>query len=375
MSPDREAADRAFVQRSLRLGIIGLVVTGAVLALLWILSGALTPLVAAFVLAYFFDPLIDRFEARRIGRRLAIFLLLGLAGAALFAFAFFVVPRLQREVVTLSASLPGYLDRALERAAPPIETWFGTQVPHTLAEGLERLKSAGLQPLLEGARGVLERSLGILTGTVGALVGLLVIPVIAYYLLVEFDEIKRAVLRLVPVAHQRRVAEKAAMVDGLVSGFVRGQLLVCLIDGVLYAIGFAAIGVDLAVGIGCISALLAIIPYVGGAFALGSASLLGALEWGLDFHLVLIVGWYLIVQGIEGFVLVPRIIGRSVGIHPVTVIVALLIGGDLLGFLGLLVAVPLAAVVQVFLRDALAAWLRSPLYAGAEGGEGGATPD
>jgi predicted PurR-regulated permease PerM len=374
MSGAREAADRAFVQRALRLAIIGLAVAGAVLALLWLLAGALTPLAAAFVLAYLFDPLIDRFEARRVGRRLAIFLLLGLAGAALFAFAFFVVPRLQAEIVTLSSSLPGYLDRALERAAPAVESWFGTQVPHSLAEGLEALKAGGLQPILEGARGVLERSLGVVTGTVGALVGLLVIPVIAYYLLAEFDEIKRAILRLVPTAYQDRVAAQAAVVDALVSGFVRGQLLVCLLLGLLYGAGFAAIGVDLAVGIGCVSALLAIIPYVGGAFALGSAALLALLEWGIDVHLALVVGWYLLVQGLEGFVLTPRIVGGSIGMHPVTVIVALLIGGDLLGFLGLLVAVPLAAVVQVFLRDAHAAWVRSPLYSGpGAGGEGGAT--
>jgi predicted PurR-regulated permease PerM len=150
---------------------------------------------------------------------------------------------------------------------------------------------------------------------------------------------------------------------------VRGQLLVCLLLGLLYGTGFSAIGVDLSIGIGLASGLLSIIPYVGSSFALGSASLLCRLEWGFDLHLALVVGWYLAVQTLEGFVLVPRIVGGSVGMHPVTVIVALLIGGDLLGFLGLLVAVPLAAVVQVFLRDGLAAYLRSPLY------QGGASPD
>jgi predicted PurR-regulated permease PerM len=322
------------------------------------------------VVAYLIDPLIDRFEARGIGRRAAIFLLLGLAALGLFGFAFFVVPSMQHEIVTLSGKLPGYLERTLDRAAPSIQSWFGYKLPRSFQEGLDSLHAGGLQLVLDGARNLLERSFRVVTGTVGTLVGLLVIPVIAYYLLVEFDGVKRAILGWVPRLYQRRVAEKAAVVDALVSGFVRGQLLVCLLLGLLYGAGFAAIGVDLAIGIGFASGLLAIIPYVGGAFALGSASLLCLLEYGLDLHLALVVGWYLVVQTLEGFVLVPRIVGRSVGMHPVTVIVALLIGGDLLGFLGLLVAVPLAAVAQVFLRDGLEAYLRSPLYRGAEGGAG-----
>ena len=376
MSGGAADTDRAFIHRALRLAIIGVATAGAVLALLWLLAGALTPLVASFVLAYLFDPLIDRFERKGIGRRAAIFLLLGLAGLALFAFAFFVLPRMQHEIVTLSGRLPGYLERALDRAAPSIESWFGYTLPRSFQEGLESLHAGGLQLVLDGARGMLERSLRVVTGTVGTLVGLLVIPVIAYYLLAEFDGIKRAILDWVPRAHQGAVAEKAAVVDALVSGFVRGQLLVCLLLGLLYGFGFAAIGVDLAIGIGFASGLLAIIPYVGGAFALGSAALLCLLEWGVDLHLALVVGWYLVVQTLEGFVLVPRIVGRSVGMHPVTVIVALLIGGDLLGFLGLLVAVPLAAVAQVFLRDGLEAYRRSALYqGGAADAKDGASPD
>jgi predicted PurR-regulated permease PerM len=376
MNASRPDADREFIQRAVRLAIIAAAIVGSVLALLWVLAGALTPLVAAFVVAYLFDPLIDRFEAKGIGRRAAIFLLLGLAALVIFGFAFYVVPRMQHEIVTLSASLPGYLERLLDRAAPKIQSWFGYTIPRSLEEGLESLRSGSFQLLLDSARNMLERSLRLVTGTVGTLVGLLVIPVIAYYLLAEFDAVKRAILGWVPRPYQRRVAEKAAVVDALVSGFIRGQLLVCLLDGLLYAVGFAAIGVDLAIGIGFAAGLLSIIPYVGGGFALGSASLLCVLEWGFDLHLALVVGWYLAVQTLEGFVLVPRIVGRSVGMHPVTVIVALLIGGDLLGFLGLLVAVPLAAVVQVFLRDGLAAYLRSPLYqGGGEGAQGGAGSD
>jgi predicted PurR-regulated permease PerM len=151
-------------------------------------------------------------------------------------------------------------------------------------------------------------------------------------------------------------------VDVLISGFIRGQLTVCLLLGVLFAVGFTVIGIDLAVVIGVVSGLLAIIPYVGGAVAFGAAAGMALLQYGVDVHLALVVGWYFLVQWLEGFVLTPKIVGGNLGMHPVTVIVALLIGGDLLGFVGLLIAVPLAAVLQVFLQDGVAAYRRSSLY-------------
>jgi len=374
MSPGGSQADSAFIQRAVRIAIVAAVAVGSVLALLWLLRAALTPLAAAFVIAYLFDPLIDRFEARGIGRRLAIFLLLGLVLFLLLAFAFLVIPRLIVEIASLSASLPGYFARFLDSTLPRVESLLGIQLPHTLGEGLEHLRTGGLQIVLDTARSTLERTVSVVTGTVSALVGILVVPVIAYYVLAQFDEIKRAILRMVPRDYQSRVAEKSAVVDRLVSGFIRGQLIVCLCLGFLYAVGFSAIGVDLAVGIGVAAGMLAIIPYVGSAFALGSASLLCVLEFGVDVHLALVAGWYVVVQTLEGFVLVPRIVGGSIGMHPVTVIVALLIGGDLLGFLGLIVAVPLAAVIQVFVRDGIAAYRRSPLYAGAGGEPEGGAP-
>jgi predicted PurR-regulated permease PerM len=136
--------------------------------------------------------------------------------------------------------------------------------------------------------------------------------------------------------------------------------------GVLYAGGFAVIGIDLALVIGAVAGLLAIIPYVGGIVAFGSAAGMCILQYGVGIHLGMVVGWYMLVQGLEGFVLTPRIVGQSLGMHPVIVIVALLIGGDLLGFLGLMIAVPAAAVVQVFLADIVEIYRDSGLYGGRE---------
>ena len=354
--------DRAFIARSVRLAIIGATALGVVLLGLWLLKGALTPLAAALVIAYLFDPLIDRFEARGVSRSAAILLMLLVFGTALFAVAFLLIPAMQRDIAALAERLPSYLDTSLAALGPRLEREFGITLPSSIHDAIESVRSGEIQLPLEAARALLERVLRGVTGTVGALLSLLIIPVLAYYLLVEFDRIRLGVLALVPRAYQGKVAAEAARVDTLIAGFIRGQLTVCLVLGALYALGFAAIGIDLAIVIGVAGGLLAIIPYVGGAVAILSASAMALLQFGIGIQLALVVGWYLIVQGLESFVLTPRIVGKSLGMHPVTVIVALMIGGDLLGFLGLLVAVPLAAVAQVFAQELIARYRASSFY-------------
>ena len=169
------------------------------------------------------------------------------------------------------------------------------------------------------------------------------------------------------------VFEKVRTVDRLVSGFLRGQLLVAATLGVLYAIGFGVIGIDLAIGVGLLAGALALVPYLGNVVAVAAASALCVLEFGIDWHLAAVLGWYAFCQNLEGFVLTPRIVGGSVGLHPALVIVALLIGGDLFGFLGLLIAVPAAAVVKVFVAELLELYSGSQLF-GDETAAGGEPP-
>jgi predicted PurR-regulated permease PerM len=166
----------------------------------------------------------------------------------------------------------------------------------------------------------------------------------------------------VPPRHRRYVFDRVRRIDALVSGFLRGQLLVAATLGLLYAVGFQLIGVDLAIGVGLLAGAMALVPYLGNIVALGTAGTLCILEFGFDAHLLAVLGWYVVVQNLEGFVLTPRIVGHRVGLHPAVVIVALLIGGDLFGFLGLLIAVPAAAVVKVFTDDALEAYRESGLF-------------
>jgi predicted PurR-regulated permease PerM len=363
MNTDGEL-DRDFIARSIRRGIIIAVATAVVLALLWLLKSALTPLAVAFVVAYLLDPLIDRFEARRIPRRVAILFLIAISGALALGSAIFLVPKLLQEIANLAVKLPGYLDSTLAAISPQFESWFGIVIPSSIREGLESIKSGGVSVPLESLRRLIERTVHGLTGTLGSLVGLLVIPVITYYALLEFDNIKAWFLKLVPVEYQGAVEAKASLINVLVAGFIRGQLIVAVLLGIFYAIGFSFIGIDMAIGIGMVAGMLGIIPYVGSAAALALAAGLCLLQYGVDLHLLFVVGWYALIQTLEGLLLTPRIVGQSVGIHPVAVIVGLLIGGDLLGFLGLIIAVPVTAIVQVFVKELLETYRSSERYTG-----------
>jgi predicted PurR-regulated permease PerM len=368
-------ADLDFIARAGRWAILGGAVAGATLILLWLLKAALTPLAAAFVIAYLLDPLIDRFEAAHVRRRLAIFTLLLVVGGGLFAFLLFVVPRVQHEFAALAERMPIYLDHFATDVAPGLEHRFGLQLPHSVDDLLERVRSGAIPLPLDSIRSLLAGVLAYVTGTVSSLVGLLVIPILSYYLLVEFDRIVARAGEWIPPRHRPYVFAKARTVDALVSGFLRGQLLVAAILGALYAVGFAVIGIDLAIGVGLLAGVMSLVPYLGSVIAVTTASALCVLKFGIDVHLLAVLGWYTVVQNLEGFVLSPRIVGHSVGLHPAAVIVALLIGGDLFGFLGLLIAVPAAAVLKVFAGELLEAYRRSPLFAGpGASGSGGSGP-
>jgi len=358
-----EDSDREFVVRAARIAVVGGLALVVLLALLWVLKGALTPLAVAFVVAYLLDPIIDRFEAGRVPRSLAIFLLLGLTGAVVAGGVLIVVPRLQKEVVALGERMPGYLDHLSTVVIPDLERRIGIDLPHTLDEVVAGLRAGEVSLPLDSTGTLLAGALASVTGTLSALVGLFVIPILAYYLLVEFDALIARLGRWVPPRHRDYVFEKARTVDRLISSFLRGQLLVAATLGVLYAIGFGVIGIDLAIGVGLLAGALALVPYLGNVVAVALASALCILEFGIDWHLLAVLGWYAVCQNLEGFVLTPRIVGGSVGLHPALVIVALLIGGDLFGFLGLLIAVPAAAVAKVFVEELLELYRGSRLFA------------
>ncbi len=360
--PDEAQVDRDFVVRAVRLLLTAVLVVAVLVVLLRVLRAALTPLAASFVLAYLLDPVIDRFESRGLRRGVSIVGLLVVFGAGAAALLFFVLPRLITEVSSLAAALPGYLETFSQTWIPRFETRFGVTLPASFTEVVDKVRSGEIPLPLDSLASVLRNTLTYLTGTMASLVGLLMVPILTFYALVDFDHIVARAAGLVPPRYRPYVHDKAVLINGLVSSFLRGQLIISLILGVLYAVGFSVIGIDLAVSIGLIAGALSIIPYVGSAFALVSGLALALLKFGPDSHMLWIAGWYAVVQTLEGLVITPRVQGESIGLHPAVIIVALLIGGDLFGLLGLLIAVPVAAVAKVLAAELLDVYRASSLF-------------
>lgn len=355
-------SDRDFIASALRWLLTGLLVLAVILLLLRVLRAALTPLAAAFVLAYLLDPVIDRFERRGLRRGAAILGLLVVFGAGVTSLLFFVLPRLITEATALAGALPNYLDSVTQTLIPRLEARFGLSVPASVTEAVDKIRAGEIPLPFESFAGLVREALTYLTGTMASLVGLLMIPILTFYALIDFDKIVERMGEWVPPRNRPYVYDKARLINGLISSFLRGQVVIALILGGLYAVGFSVIGIDLAVSVGMAAGALSIIPYVGSAFALVAGLLLALLKFGGDPHLLYVVGWYAFVQTLEGLVITPKVQGESIGLHPAVVIIALLIGGDLFGLLGLLIAVPVAAVVKVLIAEGMAIYRASSLF-------------
>jgi predicted PurR-regulated permease PerM len=322
------------------------------------------PLMIAFAIAYLLDPVVDRFEARGVGRTPAIAIILGGFLVVATVAAIFVVPQVVREL----AQIPAKLREALTHAVPWIESTFGVEMPHTVAELLEALQaemasldmsklSASAGRLLRGAYG---QTMGLLAGGVAATM----VPIFAFYLLRDFDRIIARIHELIPARYRPGFAARFREIDTTLSSFIRGQIVVALILAVLYAVGLWAVGLPLALVVGVVAGIGNMVPYLGTALGLVLASALCLLagEGWLIFPKVAAV--FIAVQGLEGWVITPKIVGDSVGLSPFVVIVAVMLFGELFGFVGLLIAVPLAAVLKILLRAGLESYRASPFYGG-----------
>jgi predicted PurR-regulated permease PerM len=340
---------------------LGIAVAGY---LLYTLSSVLTPLLLAFAIAYVLDPLIDRLEAAKIPRPLAIALVLVTSLGALGVFVALVLPMLATEVAQVASELPKRIAGLMTSAEPWLQS-RGIRVPQTTTEWMERLgqnANALVSSVLAPAGGFLSSVVGSSFSLIGSVVAALVVPVLAVYFLNDFDRITAGMRGLLPRRYRRTVTAYAREIDAVLSHFIRGQLTVMLIMGLLYGVSYALLGVRLALVIGVVAGAVSFIPYLGSAFALVAGlgmSLLGGFNVG---QLVGVVIAYAVIQALEGFVIAPRIMGKTVGLPEMWVLIALFIGGEIFGFLGVLLAVPAAAVAKIFVTHAVDLYQESDLY-------------
>ena len=334
------------------------------LVLLYVLRGVLTPVLFAFALAYLLDPVVDRLEALRVPRSLGIAVLLLVSLIALTLGTLLIAPIIARDLAALATELPAAVGRLLVR----LQVWLadlGIELPHSGQEALAALQEHA-QSLAPNAVVVARTgAMALLGGTVSAasaIAALLIVPVLAFYLLRDFDLMMAAAVALMPPSIRDRIVPMAREVDLVLGQFVRGQLIVMAILGALYAIGFSLVGVPLAVPIGIVAGLISFIPYVGSALALALALLMTALHLGSLAQFAGVVVVYTVIQTLEGFVITPRIVGDKLGLSPVWVLLALMAGGDVFGFMGVMLALPLAAMVKVFAAHGIRRYQTSALF-------------
>lgn len=337
------------------------VIVGGVMV--YALQPILTPFLAGALLAYLGDPLADRLEAVGMGRTSAVSLvfcvlsLLGVGGLLL------VIPMLGRQIGQLQSNLPAMIAWVQSDAIPWLETRTGAELGDFDAQRLSQAVSQHWQSTGSIAATVISRATSSGLAIVGALGQLALVPVVTFYLLRDWDVVIARIRDLLPRHLEPRVCELAGECDEVVAAFLRGQFLVMLSLGTFYSITLWMVGLNLALLVGFVAGLASIVPYLG--FIVGAAAATVATVFQFDAFLIpLVIVWgiYILGQLLEGSVLTPWLVGDRIGLHPVAVIFAVLAGGRLFGFAGVLLALPVGAVVMVLLRHAHELYLESDYY-------------
>jgi len=329
------------------------------LTLYW-LRGILLPFAAGMAIAYFLDPVCDRLERMKMSRTWATTIVTVVFIVVVALLLVLVVPLIYRQTLDLIDNLPRY-GRAVSDALSPL-----------IARVREQMPDDGL-PDLGGAAGDLGSALSWIAAALGGLIGggfaflnlmslVFITPVVAFYLLRDWDALIAKIDTWLPRRHADTIRGLAREIDRTLAGFARGQATICLFLAAFYGIGLTAIGLDFGLAIGVLAGLLSFIPFVGSIVGLVGSLVLAYVQFDSWIWIAVTAGIFLVGQAIEGNILQPKLLGDSIGLHPVWVIFALLAGGALFGFLGLLLAIPLAAVVGVLSRFAVGCYMASRFY-------------
>ncbi|GEO81808.1 AI-2E family transporter [Pararhodospirillum oryzae] len=349
--------------QQIRFWAVGVVVT---VALLYVLRSVLAPFVAGMAAAYMLDPLADRLERLRISR-LGATIIITLGFFLCLALGLLVLlPLLQGQIAAFIKNVPGYTATLVDKGQALLGALQATLGP----ERMGRLTSGLESTAVEAAKWLVALITDIISGgaaLVGVVSVLVITPVITFYMLRDWDRMVGAIDGWLPRPYAPVIRTQMEAINQTIAGFIRGQSTVCLALGSYYAIGLTLAGLDLGLVVGLVSGVLSFIPYVGTITGFVSSLALALAQFESWPRIAVVVAIFVSGQVIEGNVLTPKLVGDRVGLHPVWVIFALLAGGGLFGFVGVLLAVPVAAVIGVLVRFFLSQYLASPLYSGETG--------
>ncbi|MDO6562270.1 AI-2E family transporter [Amphritea sp. 1_MG-2023] len=338
-------------------------IVGVVVALLlYLLQPILSPFVVAALLAYLTDPVADRLEARGLSRTLSVVVVFLIMTTVLLLLVIWLLPKLGYQLQVMIKMVPQVVSMIQTSWIPWLEAHTGVSLAGFDLQSLQALISGHWQQTGSLVKGVFSSVSESGLAVVAWVANLVLIPVVMFYLLRDWDVMMDKIGHLLPRNVEKKVTLWANECDEVLGAFIKGQLLVMLALGVIYALGLWFIGLDLALLVGMLAGLASIVPYMGfivGIVAAGVAAM-------LQFNDITVLAWVAVVfgvgQALEGMLLTPLLVGDRIGLHPVAVIFAIMAGGQLFGFVGILIALPVAAVIMVLLRHLHQGYKSSKLY-------------
>jgi predicted PurR-regulated permease PerM len=341
--------------------VLWVLVFAGLSVLVYVLRGALLPFVAGMAVAYLLDPVADRLERLGMPRSIASLLIILTFVLAVVAILLVLVPILIDQVTDLVARAPGYIDALKREATPFLRKIRASLTPGQAAQIDEAIRShAGdiVSWIANIVSGVVSGGAAVLS-----ILGLVfIMPVVAFYMIRDWDRLVAHLDSLLPQRGGDTVRALAREIDDRLSGFVRGQALVCLLLGCWYATGLTLVGLDFALLVGISAGLLSVIPYLGNIVGLGISLLLAIAQFDSWTRVALVAAVFLSGQVLEGNFVSPKIVGDRVGLHPIWLLFAVTAGGALLGITGALLSVPTAAALGVLIRFAVQRYRESALY-------------
>lgn len=335
--------------------------------LVYLLAPVLTPFMIAALLAYLGDPLTDALEDRGMSRTLAVVVVFTVMTLLFVAVFLLLLPTLQNQLAQLIRALPGYGRLLQEQFIPWLQNSWGVDLSQLELSSLTSWLGGNWGEASDIAAQVVKYVTASGTAFLGWVANLVLIPVVGFYLLRDWDRLVAGIDHLLPRAWHPTLAHLAKESDEMLSAFLRGQLTVMVSLGVIYAVGLWLADVRFALLIGMLSGLVSFVPYLGFIIGIVVASVATLFQTPDVMALLPVFAVFAVGQAVEGMVLTPLLVGDRIGLHPVAVIFAILAGGQLFGFMGVLLALPVAAVIAVIVRDLHRRYLDSEVYQVREG--------
>ena len=332
-----------------------------VVAMLYLLRSVLLPFVVGIVVAYFLNPLVNKITCNKISRNTATALVMGLFLLLLLPFLVLLGSMTVHQIGEFVSNLPQYANSFALKIKDYVQN-LQTYFPNLLDKNWEEMWQGNIGESLKPLGKIFQKVVVNGFAFINVISLLLISPVVAFYMLRDWQSFTGKIYDLIPHKHKQNVIDGVAAIDRIISGYLRGQVMVCVALGSFYAFGLWLVGLDLGLLVGFIAGIISFIPYVGSISGFLMAMVLVVTQYGTMTKIAAVVAVFLIGQFLEGNFLTPKLVGENIGLHPVWVMFALLAGGVLLGLLGMIIAVPFAACVGVLLRYLIAQYKNSRLY-------------